>query len=66
MAAVENDAAAREVAALGFSVPMANSTAIAYALARGFKVDTWFGFILSSSDRMQLDRYILTQPTYIL
>ena len=46
MAAVENDAAAREVAELGFSVPMANSTAIAYALARGFKVDTWFGFIL--------------------
>ena len=34
--------------------------------ARGFRLDTWFGLVLSSSREMQLDRYILTQPTYIL
>ena len=28
--------------------------------------DTWFGLVLSSSESMQLDRYILTQPSYIL
>ncbi len=66
MATVENDAAERDVAELGFSIPTANSTAVDHVLARGFKVDTWFGFILSSSNEMQLDRYILTQPTYIL
>jgi GNAT superfamily N-acetyltransferase len=66
MATVESDAAGRDVPELGFSVPMSNSTAIGYALARGYKVDTWFGFILSSSDRMQLDRYVMTQPNYIL
>jgi GNAT superfamily N-acetyltransferase len=66
MAAVETDAAERGVAEIGFTVPMSNSTAIEHGLARGFRLDTWFGLVLSSSDDMQLDRYILTQPTYIL
>lgn len=66
MATVESDAAARDVKELGFTLPMTNTTGIDYALARGFKVDTWYGFILSSDDRMQLDRYVMTQPTFIL
>lgn len=66
MATVENDAAERGVAELGFTVPMSNSTAIDHGFARGFRLDTWFGLVLSSSHEMQLDRYILTQPTYIL
>ena len=66
MATIENDAAERDVTELGFTIPMANSTALDHVLARGFKVDTWFGFILSSTGRMQLDRYVHTQPTYIL
>jgi hypothetical protein len=66
MATVETDAAERGVAEMSFTVPMTNATAIDHALARGFQLDTWFGFVLSSSDEMRLDRYILTQPTYIL
>jgi GNAT superfamily N-acetyltransferase len=66
MATVETDAADRGMAELGFTVPMSNSAAIEHAFARGFRLDSWFGLVLSSSQEMQLDRYILTQPTYIL
>ncbi len=65
MATVENDAVDREVKELGFTIPMVNATALAYVLGRGYQVDTFYTFILSSSDHMRLDRYIETQPTFI-
>lgn len=65
MATVENDAVEREVKEMGFTIPMVNATALGHVLERGFQVDTFYTFILSSSDRMRLDRYVETQPTFI-
>ena len=65
MGTVENDAVERDVKELGFTIPMVNATALGHVLGRGFHVDTFYTFILSSSHQMRLDRYIETQPTFI-
>ena len=65
VATVKNDAVGREVKQLGFTIPMVNATALGYVLGRGYRVDPFYTFILSSGDRMRLDRYIETQPTFI-
>jgi len=65
VATVKNDAVGREVKQLGFTIPMVNATALGYVLGRGHRVDPFYTFILSSGDRMRLDRYIETQPTFI-
>ncbi len=66
LATVENDAAARGVEELGFTIPMINRTALDYVLGRGFRIDTFYTFILSSDDRMRLDRWVQTQPSFII
>ena len=66
MATVENDATARGVEELGFTIPMINRTALDFVLSRRFQVDTFYTFVLSSDDRMQLDRWVQTQPSFIL
>jgi GNAT superfamily N-acetyltransferase len=65
MGTVENDAVERDVKELGFTIPMVNATALDHVLGRGFHVDTFYTFLLSSSTEMRLDRYIETQPTFI-
>jgi GNAT superfamily N-acetyltransferase len=65
LATVENDAAERGVKELGFTIPMVNSIALDHVLGRSFHLDTFFTFILTSSDHMRLDRYVVTQPTFI-
>lgn len=66
MATVENDAAAREIEELGFTIPMLNRPALDFALSRRFRVDTFYTFVLSSDDRIRLDRWVQTQPSFIL
>ncbi len=66
MATVESDAATRGVEELGFTIPMNNRTALDFVLSRRFQVDTFYTFVLSSDDRMRLDRWVQTQPTFII
>jgi len=66
MATVENDAAARGVEELGFTIPMVNRTALNFALGRSLKIDTFYTFVLGSENRMRLDRWIQTQPSFII
>jgi GNAT superfamily N-acetyltransferase len=66
IATVENDAAASGIELLGFTVPMVNSTAMAHVLGRRFQIDPVYLFILSSDQRMRLDRWVQTQGEYIV
>jgi GNAT superfamily N-acetyltransferase len=66
LATVENDAASRGVEELGFSVPLANSVAVSHVLERGFRIDPFYTLILSSGHRMRLDRWVNTQPNFIV
>jgi ribosomal protein S18 acetylase RimI-like enzyme len=66
LATVENDAASRGLEELSFSVPLANSTALGHVLERGFKIDPFYTLILSSGPGMHLDRWVHTQPNFIV
>ena len=66
MTTVENDAAARGVKEVGFTIPMVNRAALDHALGRHLPIDTFYTFVLSSDDRMRLDRWVQTQPSFII
>lgn len=66
LATVENEAAGRGVEELGFMVPMVNATALAHLITRRFRIDPFYTFVLASDDRMQLDRWVHTQPGFIV
>ena len=66
MATVENDAADRDIQELGFSIPAVNRTALDFALGRRFRVDPFYTFILCSDDQLRLDRWVHTQPSFII
>jgi GNAT superfamily N-acetyltransferase len=66
LALVESDAAARKVETLSLVVPMVDHTAIAHLLARGFRIDPFYVFVLADADDMRLDRWVHTGPVFIL
>jgi GNAT superfamily N-acetyltransferase len=66
IACVENDAVANGISDLGFTIPMVNSTAVSYVLARRYRIDPFYTFILASDDRMRLDRWIQMQPEAVI
>lgn len=66
MATVEDDAAARGLEEYGFTVPLHNHVATAHALKRRLAIDPFYTLILASDDRMQLDRWVHTQPAFIV
>lgn len=66
MATVEDDAAARGLEEYGFTIPLHNHVATAHALKRRLAIDPFYTLILASDDRMQLDRWVHTQPAFIV
>lgn len=66
MATVENEAAALGVEEIGFTVPLVNGTAVQHLLGRRLQIDPFYTFILSSDDRIQLDRWVHTSPSFIV
>jgi GNAT superfamily N-acetyltransferase len=66
MATVENDALQRGFEELSFTIPMVNESALGYALERRYRIDPFYMCILSSTNRMRLDRWVQTQPEYII
>ena len=66
IACVENDAVANGIVDLGFTIPLLNSTAVSYVLARRYQIDPFYTFILASDDRMRLDRWIQMQPEAVI
>lgn len=51
---------------LYFGVPMANQRAIDHLLRLGGKIDPFYIAVLSTSTALRLDRYIHTEPSFII
>lgn len=66
LALVESDAAEAGLPEISFSTPLANAAAVAHLLGRGYRIDPIFTGILADDLSMALDRWILTNPSYIL
>lgn len=66
MATVENDAAARGSDQVSFTIPMVNHVAVGHALDRRWRIDPFYTLILAGDDRMRLDRWVHTQPAFIV
>lgn len=66
IATVESEAAGRGVEEIGFFVPMSNTAAMSYLVGRRFRFDPFFTFILGDPATMHLDRWVITQPGFIL
>lgn len=66
LATVESEAAQRGLEEIAFTIPMVNAIALAHVLGRRFRIDPFYTFILSDDDRMQLDRWVHTEPVFIL
>jgi len=65
LAHAENDAA-RESHGQWFVVPGSNHRALACLLERGFRVDPFVVFLMTSGPFGQLDRYVITSPEFFL
>ena len=63
---VENHASESGIPELDFSVPLANAVAVDYLLGRGYRIETFVAAILADDLSMHLDRWIHTNPSYIL
>ncbi|HXV22880.1 MAG TPA: GNAT family N-acetyltransferase [Alphaproteobacteria bacterium] len=48
------------------TVPLINRVAVAHLLGRGGRIDPFYMKILASDDSMRLDRWILTNPAFIM
>jgi GNAT superfamily N-acetyltransferase len=48
------------------TVPLANRTALAHALARGGRIDPFYLVVLASGTDMRLDRFVHTSPSFVL
>jgi GNAT superfamily N-acetyltransferase len=66
LAVVENQAAQDGIPELFFSTPLANAVAVDYFLGRGYRIDPFVAAILADDLSMHLDRWIHTNPSYIL
>jgi GNAT superfamily N-acetyltransferase len=51
---------------VGYEVPMVNEVAMTHLLGRGFRMDTFFTFFLSSRPFGQFDRFIGFAPPFVL
>jgi GNAT superfamily N-acetyltransferase len=66
LALVESRAAALGVTPLTLEVPMHNGVAMRHLLARGFRMDAFFTFLMSSHPFGRFDRYVVFGPPFIL
>ena len=63
---VETRAAALGRKEIGFEVPMINEVAMTHLLGRGYRLDTFFTFFLSSRPFGRFDRFIGFAPPFVL
>ena len=63
---VENDAYESGIPEVSISTPLANVVAVDYVLGRGYRLDPFVTTILANDLSMHLDRWIHTNPSYIL
>ncbi|HEX2766355.1 MAG TPA: GNAT family N-acetyltransferase [Candidatus Limnocylindria bacterium] len=63
---VESRAAALGVPMLSLEVPMPNEVAVRHLLSRGFRIDPFYTFLMSSRPVGQFDRFIGFAPPFFL
>jgi GNAT superfamily N-acetyltransferase len=63
---VEDDAAGRGLASVGFSVTLSNEVALRHLLGRGFRIDPFYVLVLSDEPTVDFRRYVATNPAFIL
>jgi GNAT superfamily N-acetyltransferase len=63
---VESRAAALGVGPLSLEVPMPNEVAVRHLLSRGFRIDPFYTFLMSSRPFGRFDRFIGFSPPFIL
>ncbi len=66
LAHAESTVAAAGLSAFTVVVPMVNENAVRYLLARGFRIDPFFSYLMSDQPFGRFDRYIETSPTFFL
>ncbi len=66
LATVENEAAARGFVEIWFTIPLVNSMAVRHVLERQLRIEPGHFAIMTSGDRIRLDRWVHTRPEYIL
>ena len=66
LAHVESRAAALELEELSLEVPMVNAETIRHLLDRGFRMDPFYTFLMSSRPFGQFDRYVGFSPPFVL
>ena len=66
LAHVEARAAALALDELSFEVPMVNAEAIRHLLDRGFRMDPFYTFLMSSRPFGRFDRYVAFSPPFVL
>ena len=66
LAHVEAQAAALGLDELSFEVPMVNAEAIRHLLDRGFRMDPFYTFLMSSRPFGRFDRYVGFSPPFVL
>ena len=66
LAHVEDRAAALGLAEITFETPMVNGEAIGHLLDRGFRMDSFYTFLMSSRPFGRFDRYIGFSPPFVL
>jgi GNAT superfamily N-acetyltransferase len=63
---LETRAAELGAAELSFEVPMMNAVAMRHLLARGFRMDGFYTFLMSSRPFGSFDRYVGMSPPFVL
>lgn len=66
LAHAETLAHARGATRTGFEVGMINAAAVDYLLGRGYRLDAFFAFFMSSVPAGRLENYIFTSPPFFM
>lgn len=62
---IEQSALQKSVESLWLSIPAAAESAVDWALAGGYRLDPFYAFLLNKNPTMKLDRFIMTQSSFI-
>ena len=65
LAAVDTEAANAGVEHMRYTLPGPAADGIRWALGAGYRIDPFYEVLLADTDRIRLDRYLMTQPGFI-
>ncbi len=66
LAHAESQAAGRGDGETGFEVPLVNRAAASYLLSRGYRMDSFFAFLMSNAPFGKFENYIFLSPPFFM